>query len=98
VLLHGGFNNRQTQSRTARFPVARLIGTVERTENLFAVFRADAGPSSSTMTVIPSLSTENANFNLRMRVAQGVTHDVLQRAFQRVGYRTAATGPAGSSR
>jgi hypothetical protein len=60
VLLHGGFNNRQTQPRPARFAVARLVGTVERTENLLAIFRADAGPSSSTMTVIPSLSTENA--------------------------------------
>ncbi len=36
---------------------ACFIGPIERTENLFAIFRATPGPSSSTVMVIPSLST-----------------------------------------
>ncbi len=34
-----------------------LIGTIERAENLLAIFRANARPSSSTVMVMPSLST-----------------------------------------
>ncbi|MNJ01151.1 hypothetical protein D3C73_1606880 [compost metagenome] len=42
MLLNSGFNNCQTQTSTARFAIARFIGTIERTENLFSVFRAHA--------------------------------------------------------
>ncbi len=37
--------------------IACFIGTIERTENLFAIFGLTPGPSSSTVMVIPSLST-----------------------------------------
>lgn len=60
MLLHGGFHNRQTQPRAARFTVTRLVGTVERTENLFAVFRAYPRTIVINDMVIPSLSTEKA--------------------------------------
>ncbi len=37
--------------------IACFIGPIERTENLFAIFGLTPGPSSSTVMVIPSLST-----------------------------------------
>ena len=85
MLLHSGFNNRQTQPGTARFTVPRLVGAVERTENLLAIFRAYAW----TIVIHNDGDTvfihREGHLNLRMRVAQGVTHDILQRALQRVG-------------
>ncbi len=85
MLLHGGFHNRQAQPRTARFPVARLVGAVERTEDLLAVFRADARTVVVDDDGDPVFIHRERHLNLRVRVAQGVTHDILQRAFQRVG-------------
>ena len=85
MLLHGGFHNRQTQPRAARFTVTRLVGTVERTENLFAVFRAYPRTIVINDDGDPVFIHREGYFNLRVRIAQGVTHDVLQRAFQRVG-------------
>ena len=85
MLLHGGFNNRQTQPRTAGLAVARLVGAVERTENLLAIFRADAGTIVIDNDRNPVFIHRKRHFNLRVRIAQGVTHDILQRAFQRVG-------------
>ncbi len=85
MLLHGGFNNRQTQPRAARLAIARFVGTVERTENLLAVFRTHARAVVIDNDGDPVFIHRECHLNLRMRVAQGVTHDILQRAFQRVG-------------
>ena len=66
MLLDCGFNNRQTQTCSARLAIARLIGTIERTENLFSVFRAYARTIVVYGNGNPVDIHREANFNLRV--------------------------------
>ena len=85
MLLNSGFDNRQPQAGAAGLAVARLVGPVEWPENLFAILRADARAVVIDVNRNPVFIHREADGNLRVRVAQGVAHDILQRAFQRIG-------------
>ncbi|CNT94576.1 Uncharacterised protein [Salmonella enterica subsp. enterica serovar Bovismorbificans] len=66
MLLHGAFDNRQPQPGAARLAVARLISAIERTEDLLAVFRADARPVVIDRDRNTVFIHREADFNLRM--------------------------------
>ena len=84
MLLNSGFDNRQPQAGAAGLAVARLVGPVEWPENLFAILRADSRAVVIDVNRNPVFIHREADGNFRMRVAQGVAHDILQRAFQRI--------------
>ena len=93
MLLDCRFDNRQPQPGTARLAIARLIGTVERTENLLAILRTYARAVIIDVNRDAIFIHREAYRNFGMRVAQRVTHDILQRAFQRIGVTVQRPGP-----
>ena len=82
MLLDRGLNDGQPQPCSAGLPIARFIGTIKRAEDLFAVFRANARAIVINRYRNAVFIHREADFNLRVRIAQGVTDNVLQRAFQ----------------
>ena len=96
MLLDCRFDNRQPQPGTARLAIARLIGTVERTENLLAILRTYARAVIIDVNRDAIFIHREAYRNFGMRVAQRVTNDILQRAFQRIGCFKASAIPSTS--
>lgn len=96
MLLDGGFNNRQPQTCTARFTIACFIGTIERAENLLAIFRANAGTIVIHRNGDAVFIYREAYFNLRIGITQGITNNVFQRTFQSVRVAIQRPRPSGS--
>ena len=84
MLLNRRFDNRQPQTGAAGLAIASLVGTIERTENLFAILRADARAVIIDVDRDSVFIHRETDGNFRVRVAQRVAHDIFQRAFQRI--------------
>ena len=83
MLLHCRFNNRQAKTGAAGFAIACFIGTVERPENLFTIFRTHA------WTIVINVYRDAGNIDgeadadMGVGIAQRIAYDIFQRTLDR---------------
>ncbi|MNP28968.1 hypothetical protein D3C76_1219730 [compost metagenome] len=75
----------QAQTCPAGCAIACFIGSIERSEYLLAIFRADTGTVVVDHNGDALVVCAERHGNMGVRITQGITHDIFQRAIQRTG-------------